>query len=54
MILRFRVLWLFLSSFWKKPLGFLGESVLNLIVLLNDVDVDVTKISIKSQNHLVR
>jgi hypothetical protein len=52
MILRFRVLWLFLSSFWKKPLGFLGESVLNLIVLLNDVDV--TKISIKSQNHLVR
>ena len=43
MMLRFRFLWLILSSFWKKPLGILDESVLNLVVFPNDVDV--TKIS---------
>jgi acyl-CoA thioesterase FadM len=43
MMLRLRFLWLILSSFWKKPLGFLDESVLNLIVFPNDVDI--TKIS---------
>ena len=43
MRLRLRFLWLILSSFWKKPLGLLEESVLNLRVLPNDVDV--TKIS---------
>jgi len=43
MRLRLRFLWFMLSSFWKKPLGLLEESVLNLRVLPNDVDV--TKIS---------
>jgi len=43
MRLRFRILWLLLSSFWKKPLELLDESVLNLRVLLNDTDI--TKIS---------
>ena len=43
MRLRLRLLWLLLSSFWKKPLGFLDESVLNFIVFPNDVDI--TKIS---------
>jgi len=39
MRLRLRFLWLLLSSFWKKPLGLLDESVLNLIVFPNDVDI---------------
>ncbi len=39
MRLRLRLLWLLLSSFWKKPLAFLGESVLNLRAFPNDVDV---------------
>lgn len=43
MMLRLRFLWLILSSYWKKPLGLLDESVLNLRVLPNDVDI--TKIS---------
>lgn len=43
MRLRLRFLWLILSSFWKKPMGLLDESVLNLRVLPNDVDI--TKIS---------
>jgi len=43
MMLRFRFLWLLLASFWKEPLGLLDESVLNLIVFPNDVDI--TKIS---------
>jgi len=42
-MLRLRFLWLILSSYWKKPLGLLDESVLNLRVLPNDVDI--TKIS---------
>ena len=43
MRLRLRFLWLILSSFWKKPMGLLDESVLNLRVFPNDVDI--TKIS---------
>ena len=43
MRLRLRILWLFLSSFWKSSLGLLEESVLDLTVLLNDVDI--TKVS---------
>lgn len=43
MRLRLRFLWLMLSSFWKKPIGLLDESVLNLTVLPNDIDI--TKIS---------
>lgn len=39
MRLRLRFLWLLLSSFWKKPLGLLDESVLNLVVFPNDVDI---------------
>ena len=39
MRLRFRILWLFLSSFFNKPLGLLDESILNLRVLPNDVDI---------------
>lgn len=39
MRLRLRLLLLLLSSLWKKPLGILDESVLNLIVLPNDIDV---------------
>ena len=39
MRLRLRLLLLVLSSFWKKPLGILDESVLNLIVLPNDIDI---------------
>lgn len=43
MRLRLRLLLIFLSSFWKKPMGVLDESVLNLRVLPNDVDI--TKIT---------
>lgn len=43
MRLRLRMLWIFLSSFRKIPLGLLEESVLNLIVL--PTDVDITKVS---------
>ena len=43
MRLRLRFLWLILSSFWKEPISLLDESVLNLRVLPNDVDI--TKIS---------
>ena len=43
MRLRFRLLFLIISSFWKKPKGLLDESVLNIRVLPNDVDI--TKIS---------
>lgn len=43
MRLRFRIIWIFLSSYWKKPLGILEQSVINLRVLPNDVDI--TKIS---------
>jgi len=43
MRLRLRFLWLILASFFKKPLTLLDESVLNLRVLPNDVDV--TKIT---------
>jgi len=39
MRLRLRLLLLLLSSFWKKPLGILDESVIMLTVLPNDVDV---------------
>lgn len=39
MRLRLRLLWLILSSFWKKPMGLLDESVLNLRVLPNDIDI---------------
>ena len=39
MRLRLRLLFLIISSFWKKPLGVLDESVLNLRVLLNDIDI---------------
>ncbi|UCB56078.1 MAG: thioesterase family protein [Thiotrichales bacterium] len=39
MRLRLRLLFLMISSFWKKPLGALDESVLDLRVLLNDIDV---------------
>jgi acyl-CoA thioesterase FadM len=39
MRLRLRLLWLLLSSFWKKPLGLLDESVLDLRVLPNDIDI---------------
>ena len=39
MRLRLRILLLLISSFWKKPVKFLDESVLNLRVLPNDVDV---------------
>jgi len=43
MRLRLRLLILVLSSFWNKPIYSLSESVLNLRVLLNDVDI--TKIT---------
>lgn len=43
MRLRLRLLLLLLSSFWKRPLGILDESVITLIVLPNDIDI--TKIS---------
>jgi len=43
MRLRLRFLWLFLASFFKVPLTLLEESVLDLRVLPNDVDV--TKIT---------
>ena len=43
MRLRLRLLWLLLSSFWKKPIGLSDESVLNLTVLPNDIDI--TKIT---------
>lgn len=39
MRLRFRLLLLLLSSFWKKPLGILDESVITLTVLPNDIDI---------------
>ena len=39
MRLRLRLIWLILSSFWKRPLGLLEESVLNLRVFPNDVDL---------------
>src|ERR1039457_1069549 len=39
MRLRLRLILLLLSSFWKKPISILDESVLNLIVLPNDIDV---------------
>ena len=39
MRLRLRILLLLISSFWKKPVKFLDESVLNLRVSPNDVDV---------------
>jgi acyl-CoA thioesterase FadM len=37
--LRLRLLWLIISSFWKTPIGILDETVLDLIVLPNDVDI---------------
>ena len=43
MRLRLRLLLLLISSIWRKPLRLLDESVLNLRVLPNDIDV--TKIS---------
>ncbi|MCW8956771.1 MAG: thioesterase family protein [Gammaproteobacteria bacterium] len=43
MRLRLRLLLLTLFSFWKKPLNVLDESVLNLRVLPNDIDI--TKIT---------
>ena len=39
MRLRLRLLLLLLSSFWKKPLGILDESVITLTVLPNDIDI---------------
>jgi acyl-CoA thioesterase FadM len=39
MRLRLRLIWLLISSFWRKPLNVLDESVLELRVLPNDVDV---------------
>lgn len=39
MRLRLRLLLLLISSFWKKPIRLLDESVLNLRVLPNDIDV---------------
>lgn len=39
MRLRLRLLLLVLSSFWKKPLGILDESVITLTVLPNDIDI---------------
>lgn len=43
MRLRLRLFLLLLSSIWRKPIGLLDESILNLRVLPNDIDV--TKIS---------
>ena len=43
MRLRFRLLFLMISSFWKNPIGILDEFVLNLRVFPNDIDI--TKIS---------
>ena len=43
MRLRLRLLLLILSSFWKKPLSVLDESVISFTVLPNDIDI--TKIS---------
>ena len=51
MRLRFRLLILLISSFWKKQKGLLDESVLNLRVLPNDVDI--TKISNDRYNALM-
>ena len=39
MRLRIRLLLLVLASLWRKPMGVLEESVLNLRVLPNDIDV---------------
>ncbi|MDO8312803.1 MAG: acyl-CoA thioesterase [Sideroxyarcus sp.] len=39
MRLRLRLLLLVLSSFWKKPLRVLDESVITLTVLPNDIDI---------------
>lgn len=43
MRLRLRLILLVISSFWKKPMGLLDESVLNLRVL--PTDLDITKIT---------
>lgn len=43
MRLRLRLLWLFIASFFKRPLDLTGESIINLMVLPNDVDI--TKIT---------
>ena len=43
MRLRLRLLWIFIASFFKKPLSLLDPSVLDLVVFPNDVDV--TKIT---------
>ncbi len=43
MRLRLRLILLVLASFWKKPMGILDKSILNLRVLPNDIDI--TKIS---------
>lgn len=43
MRLRLRLLWLIISSFWKKPIVALVEAVLELRVLPNDIDI--TKIT---------
>jgi len=51
MRLRLRFLLLVLSSFWRKPMGLLDESILNLRVLPNDIDV--SKISIKNESSVV-
>ncbi len=42
MRLRLRFILLVLSSFWKKPMGVLDDSVLNLRVLPNDIDITKT------------
>jgi len=39
MKLRLRLLWLIISSFWKKPIVILDETILNLRVLPNDIDI---------------
>ncbi len=39
MRLRLRLFWLFIVSFWRERLQVLGESVLDMRVLPNDVDV---------------
>jgi acyl-CoA thioesterase FadM len=43
MRLRFRILWLILTSFLKKPIVITDETILNLRVLPNDIDI--TKIT---------
>jgi acyl-CoA thioesterase FadM len=39
MKLRLRLLWLIIASFWKKPIDISNESILNLRVLPNDIDI---------------